>query len=160
MIPLLAPLTLLAPLGGRMVGAVGPRLPSGGLLLSALGILLLSGIGAETGYGSIWPALFLTGLGLAPATPALVAAATSSVPRERAGMASAVNNTARQGAGAFGVAILGGFLGSRTSLVAGVHLALVVGGIVLLMRGLLGLALIRPCSSTGGGSRPHRARGE
>jgi len=74
-------------------------------------------------------------------------------------MASAVNNTARQGAGAFGVAILGGFLGSRTSLVAGVHLALVVGGIVLLLGGLLALALIRPRSSTGGGSRPHRARG-
>ena len=160
MIPLLAPLTLLAPFGGCLVGAVGPRLPSGGLLLSALGMLLLSGIGAGTGYGSIWPALFLTGLGLAPATPALVAAATGSVPRARAGMASAVNNTARQGAGAFGVAILGGFLGSRTSLVAGVHLALVVGGIVLLLGGLLALALIRPRSSTGGGSRPHWARGE
>ena len=128
--------------------------------MSALGILLLSGIGAETGYESIWPALFLTGLGLAPATPALVAAATGSVPRERDGMASAVNNTARQGAGAFGVAILGGFLGSQTSLVARVHLALVVGGTVLLLGALLALALIRPCSSTGGGSRSQQARGE
>jgi len=160
MIPLLAPLTLLAPFGGRLVGAVGSRLPSGGLLLSALGMLLLSGTGAETGYGSIWPALVLVGVGLASATPALVAAATGSVPRERAGMASAVNNTARQGAGAFGVAVLGGFLGSRTSLVAGVHLALVVGGIALLLGGLLALALIRPRSPTGGGSRPDRTRGE
>jgi DHA2 family methylenomycin A resistance protein-like MFS transporter len=141
------------------VGAVGPRLPSSGLLLSALGTFLLSRIDAGTDYGSIWPALFLTGLGLAPATPALVAA-TGSVPRERAGMASAVNNTARQGAGAFGVAILGGFLGSRTSPVAGVHLALVVGGIVLLVGGLLAPALIRPRYSTGGGSRPRRGRGE
>jgi MFS transporter, DHA2 family, methylenomycin A resistance protein len=148
MIPLLAPLTVLAPFGGRLVGAVGPRLPSSGLLLSALGMLLLSRIDAHTSYGWIWPALFLIGLGLAPATPALVAAATGSVARERAGMASAVNNTARQGAGAFGVAILGGFLGSQTSLVVGAHLALLVGGTVLLCGALVGLVFIRPDSST------------
>jgi DHA2 family methylenomycin A resistance protein-like MFS transporter len=158
MIPLLAPLTFLAPFGGRLVGAVGPRLPSGGLLLSALGMLVLSQIDAQTGYESIWPALLLTGLGLAPATPALVAAATGSVPSERAGMASAINNTARQGAGAFGVAILGGFLGSQTSLVSGMHLALLVGGMVLLSGGIVGPALIRSGSSTEGNLREQRER--
>jgi DHA2 family methylenomycin A resistance protein-like MFS transporter len=154
MIPLLGPLTLLAPFGGRLVGAVGPRWPVGGLVLSALGMLLLARVDGQTGYGGIWPALLLTGLGLAPATPALVAAATGSVPRGRAGMASAVNNTARQGAGALGVAILGGFLGSQASLVAGVRLALLFGGIVLLCGALVGLASIRPGSS--GGEGTHR----
>jgi MFS transporter, DHA2 family, methylenomycin A resistance protein len=156
MVPLLAPLTLLAPFGGRLVGSIGPRLPSGGLLLSALGMILLSRIDAHTSYGWIWPLLLLTGLGLAPATPALVAAATSSVPPERAGMASAINNTARQGGGAFGVAVLGGFLGSPTSLVPGVHLALLVGGMVLLCGTLVGLAFIRLDSSAEEGSHEHR----
>ena len=158
MLPLLAPLTFLAPFGGRLVGTVGPRLPSGGLLFSALGMLVLSQIDVQTGYKSIWPALLLTGLGLAPATPALVAAATGSVPPERAGMASAINNTARQGAGAFGVAILGGFLGSQTSLVSGMHLALLVSGIVLLSGGIMALACIGSGSSTEGVLRAQHQR--
>lgn len=155
MTPLLAPLTIFALFGGRLVGSIGPRLPSGGLLLSALGMLLLSRIDAHTGYGWIWPLFLLTGLGLSLATPALVAAATGSVPRGRAGMASAVNNTVRQGAGAFGVAILGGFL-SQTSFVTGVHLALLVGGVVLLCGALVGLAFIRSNSPVEQGSHADR----
>lgn len=151
MIPLFAPLAFLAPLGGRLVGRIGARLPTAGLALSGIGLLLLSDVGDSTGYGSIWPPLFLCGLGLAPATPAVVAAATGSVPPSRAGMASAVNNTARQGMGALGVAILGGFLGMYSSAVPGMHLAFSVGGAALILGALIGLVFIRPEADAGGG---------
>jgi DHA2 family methylenomycin A resistance protein-like MFS transporter len=144
MVPLFAPLAFLAPLGGRLVGRIGPRLPVGSLALSGVGLLLLSGVRAETDYGLIWPLLVVVGLGLAPATPAVVAAATGSVPPSRAGMASAVNNTARQGMGALGVAILGGLLGEGSIPISGVHQAFWVGGIVLILGAVIGLILIRP----------------
>lgn len=149
MVPLFAPLTFLAPFGGRLVGRVGPRIPTSGLALSGVGMLLLSNVHATSGYGWIWPSLFLCGLGLAPATPAVVAAATGSVPPSRAGMASAINNTARQGMGALGVAVLGGFLSSQPNLISGVHLALIVGGYALLLGAFVGIAFIctRPSSA-------------
>ncbi len=148
MVPLFAPLTFLAPFGGRLVGWIGPRIPASGLALSGAGMLMLSTVHATSSYDWIWPALFLCGLGLAPATPAVVAAATGSVPPSRAGMASAINNTARQGMGALGVAVLGGFLSSQPTLISGVHLALIVGGCALLLGALVGLVFIGVRSSS------------
>jgi MFS transporter, DHA2 family, methylenomycin A resistance protein len=145
LLPWLAPLALLAPLTGRLVGQVGPRVPAAaGLGLTGAGYLLLSGLGPGGSYAALVPPLLLAGLGLALATPALVAAATGSMPAERAGMASAVNNTSRQTGGAVGVALLGGL--------HSIHASLGVGGVALLA-GAAGAAVIGVGTRPGGATR-------
>jgi MFS transporter, DHA2 family, methylenomycin A resistance protein len=113
LVPLFAPLAVLAPLGGRLVGRVGPRLPMvGGLVVAAAGLALLAVAGQDATYALLLLAFLLWGSGLGVLTPAVVAAAVAAVPRERAGLASAINNTARQAGGAIGIAISGAVAGS------------------------------------------------
>ncbi len=151
LLPWLAPLALLTPLTGRLVGQVGPRVPAAaGLGLAGFGYLLLSGLGPGSGYGELVSPLLLAGLGLALATPALVAAATGSVPAERAGMASAVNNTSRQTGGAVGVALLGGL--------HSIHASLGAGGVALLA-GAASAAVIGVGAGRGGGRPTLRGGG-
>ena len=125
MLPLFLPLTVLAPLAGRLTARVGPKLPmAAGLLVAAVGVGLLTRAHADSGYRTLFPALLLWGIGLGVLTPAVVAAAVRTVPAERAGLASAVNNTARQAGGAIGIAAFGAVAGSAaqvTTFIAGLH---------------------------------------
>jgi MFS transporter, DHA2 family, methylenomycin A resistance protein len=116
MVPAFAPLSVLAPIAGRLTARVGPRLPMiAGLLTSATGIALLARLDATSGYGTLLVAIALWGIGLGLLTQAVVAAAMGSVPAPRAGLASAVNNTARQAGGAIGIAAFGALAGSPTN---------------------------------------------
>jgi DHA2 family methylenomycin A resistance protein-like MFS transporter len=125
LIPLFAPLAIIAPFAGRLTAKSGPRLPIGfGLLLAAAGLGLLGMAEVESSYLVLLPAFLLWGIGLGILTPAVVAAAIAAVPRERAGLASAINNTARQAGGAIGIAIAGAVAGSpadKHGFVAGFH---------------------------------------
>jgi MFS transporter, DHA2 family, methylenomycin A resistance protein len=131
LLPLFAPLSVLASFVGRWVARVGPRLPAtAGLLISAAGIALLLRADALTGYGGLVVALFLSGAGLGLLTPAVVAAAMGAVPSTRAGLASAVNNTARQAGGAVGIAAFGSLAGApsnQAGFISGMHTAAAVG---------------------------------
>ena len=130
LLPVLAPLALLATLGGRATGRIGPRLPAGaGLAVTGAALAALAGLGPGSSYAAVACLLAIAGTGLAFATPALVTAATGALPAHRAGVASAVNNTARQAGGAIGVALIGG-LGS-------IHAALLASGTALLTGGAL-----------------------
>jgi DHA2 family methylenomycin A resistance protein-like MFS transporter len=113
LIPLFAPLAVIAPLGGRAVARIGARLPViAGFTLAACGLALLAAAGPGASYPTrLLPAFLAWGLGLGVLTPAVVAAAVAAVPGERAGLASAVNNTARQAGGAIGVAVAGAIAG-------------------------------------------------
>jgi DHA2 family methylenomycin A resistance protein-like MFS transporter len=116
LLPLFVPLSVLAPVGGRIVARAGPRLPMlGGSLLAAAGVGLLTLSGATTRYLTLLPAVLLWGGGLAFLTPAAVSAAVSAVPAGRAGLASAVNNTTRQAAGAIGIAAFGAIVAALAS---------------------------------------------
>jgi DHA2 family methylenomycin A resistance protein-like MFS transporter len=111
-IPLFAPLAVIAPFGGRVTSRVGARLPAAaGLLVAAAGLALLARAGADSGYPVLLPAFLLWGVGMGFLTPAVVAAAIAAVPGERAGLASATNNTARQTGGAIGIAVAGAIAG-------------------------------------------------
>jgi MFS transporter, DHA2 family, methylenomycin A resistance protein len=131
-LPLFLPLTVLAPLAGRLTARVGPKLPmAAGLLIAALGVGLLARAHADSGYRTLLPALLLWGIGMGILTPAVVAAAVRTVPARRAGLASAVNNTARQAGGAIGIAAFGAVAGSAaqaTTFVAGLHTVDGTGG--------------------------------
>jgi DHA2 family methylenomycin A resistance protein-like MFS transporter len=144
LVPLALPLAALTPFTGRIVSAVGPRLPAGlGLLASGVGYLGVALLGARAiGTPGDWALLALAGAGMGLAVPGLVAGATEALGSDRSGIAAAVNNTSRQVGGAIGVALIGGF--------STVALSLEASGAALLLGGALALLLIgrqRPDSS-------------
>jgi DHA2 family methylenomycin A resistance protein-like MFS transporter len=110
---LFLPLTVLAPLAGRLTVRTGPPVPmAAGLVLAAAGAGLLARVGVDAAFPTWLPALLLWGIGIGLLTPAVVAAAVASVDAGRAGLASGVNNTARQACGAVGIAVYGAVAGS------------------------------------------------
>ena len=131
LIPLFAPLSVLAPFTGRLTARTGPRLPMvGGLLLAAVGVALLALVDEDSSAVALLPALLPWGIGLGLLTPAVVAAAMASVPAPRAGLASAINNTARQAGGAIGIAAFGALAGEpaqRSHFLNGFH----AGGLIV-----------------------------
>jgi DHA2 family methylenomycin A resistance protein-like MFS transporter len=132
-VPLFAPLAIIAPLAGRLVSRVGSRIPMvAGLAVAAAGLALLVAADPDTGYPTLLPAFLLWGIGLGILTPAVVAAAIAAVPSERAGLASAINNTSRQAGGAIGIAIAGAVAGAPAAagFVGGFH-AVAIGAAVL-----------------------------
>ncbi|MET9462023.1 MFS transporter, partial [Streptomyces canus] len=112
-VPLCAPLAVVAPVGGRITSRFGPpRLPAAsGLLVAASGLALLTRSGAQSGYADLLSAFLRWEIGCGLLTPAVVAAAIATAPAERSGLASAVNNTARQMGGAIGIAVAGAVAG-------------------------------------------------
>lgn len=111
-LPLFAPLAVMAPFGGRITSRIGSRVPAAaGLLIAAVGLALLTRAQPHSGLPVLLPALLLWGIGCGLLTPAVVAAAIATVPVDRAGLASAVNNTARQTGGAIGIAVAGAIAG-------------------------------------------------
>jgi DHA2 family methylenomycin A resistance protein-like MFS transporter len=146
LLPLFAPLSVLAPLGGRIVARTGPRGPMlAGVLLAAAGVALLTLSGAATGYLTLLPALVLWGVGLALLTPAVVSAAVSAVPAGRAGLGSAVNNTTRQAAGAIGIAAFGAIASAPDGpgFVHGFHVVAGIAAALFLAAAAATLALPR-----------------
>ena len=136
LLPLFVPLSVLAPVGGRIVARSGSRGPMlGGLLLAAAGVALLTLSDATSGYLTLLPALLLWGVGLAFLTPAVVSAAVSAVPAERSGLASAVNNTTRQGAGAIGIAAFGAIAAAPASpgFVDGFHTVALIAAVLFVL---------------------------
>lgn len=146
LIPLFAPLAILAPLAGRLTGRIGPRIPiATGLIIAAIGLALLASAQPDSGYLVALPAFLLWGVGLGILTPAVVSAAIAAVPRARAGLASAINNTARQAGGAIGIAVGGAIAGppSETrAFVTGFHSVAIASGALYLIAALAAAALV------------------
>jgi EmrB/QacA subfamily drug resistance transporter len=78
-----------------------------GLLLVALGSLLLALVVDGANWVMLLPGLVVLGFGVGVASPTVAFAALGAVPRERSGMASGAVNTARQLGFAVGIAVLG-----------------------------------------------------
>jgi MFS transporter, DHA2 family, methylenomycin A resistance protein len=146
LLPLFLPLSLLAPLAGRLTARLGPKVPmAAGLALAAAGLALLARLDVDSGYLVLVPAILLWGVGLAALTPAVVAAAMGAVEPTRAGLASAVNNTARQAGGAVGIAAFGALAGSPTdrhAFMGGLHAAGLIAAGLYLVAALTTLALV------------------
>jgi EmrB/QacA subfamily drug resistance transporter len=107
-LPLAVAMAVASPLSAVLAGRLGTRsVVAGGLVLTALGLVVLSHASVDGGYGpvAITLALFGAGMGLSmtPVTSVMIAA----LPRGRAGIASALNGTTREIGGALGVAVLG-----------------------------------------------------
>lgn len=145
-VPLFAPLAVIAPFGGRLTSRLGARLPTTvGLMIAAAGLALLIRATPSGGYGTLLPAFLLWGIGLGLLTPAVVAAAIAAVPAERSGLASAINNTARQAGGAVGIAVAGAIAGQPghgSRFLYGFHVVAVGSAVLYLAAGLLALTLL------------------
>jgi DHA2 family methylenomycin A resistance protein-like MFS transporter len=148
-----------APLSGRLVGRLGPRLPMVvGLVLCGGAMLGLVRLRIGSPIGDIWWDLALVGLGGGLSLTPMTAVAMAAVRPARAGMASAIHNSMRQVGQALGVAVLGSLVyagvtggqagGGRldglaaAGFVAGLHRAVLVSGGCLLLAAALAVALI------------------
>jgi MFS family permease len=99
---------LAAPLSGKLAERFGARwFVGGGLLLIAVGLLLMGGRDPQDHWTALLPGFAATGIGVGICNPALANAAVSVVGPERAGMASGINSTFRQIGLATGVAAWG-----------------------------------------------------
>ncbi len=108
-------LTFLVPLATRgLTGRVAPGVLLGaGLILTSLGIALMSGLSVSSHWTALLAGLVLTGIGIGLANPAIANIALGVVPPQRSGMASGISNTFRIAGLAVGVAGLGAAFQSR-----------------------------------------------
>jgi len=119
------PITLLsflvAPLAGKLTVRIQARILLGlGLLVTAVGCLLMSATHPDSAWTVLLPGFIVAGVGVGIVNPVLASAAIAVVPPERSGMASGANSTFRQVGIATGIAGLGAiFLSQIQSKVTG-----------------------------------------
>ena len=112
------PLTVLAfvvaPVAGKLTVRIQTRyLLGSGLLLIAIGCLLMSTTHASSTWTVLLPGFIVCGIGIGTVNPVLASSAISVVPPERSGMASGTNSTFRQVGIATGIAGLGAIFQSQ-----------------------------------------------
>jgi EmrB/QacA subfamily drug resistance transporter len=83
-----------------------------GMLVMVACFVLLTTVGADSGFTVPAVALGLLGLGAGLAMPAAVGALMGTIPEDKAGVGSALNDTIQQAGTALGIAILGSLLSS------------------------------------------------
>ena len=112
---------LTSTLAGRLTTRVPIRLLiSPGLVLVGIGLLLMRGLGPNSGWTHLIPGFILAGAGTGLVNPPLASTAIGVVTPDRAGMASGINSTFRQVGIATGIAGLGSVFSHtvRTRIVA------------------------------------------
>src|SRR5215470_11633900 len=116
LLPMTAMLIVGAPLSGALIGRVGPRIPLvAGMLLAAVALFGLSGLGATSSPNDtiIW--FILLGLGLSPVMVGATDVIVGNAPVELAGVAGGLQSTAMQVGGTLGTAVLGAVMAARIS---------------------------------------------
>ncbi|MDQ1045381.1 MFS transporter [Streptomyces sp. V4I2] len=111
MLPMAVPTFLCAPLSGRLIGSVGPRVPLliAGVAMTASGVLF-AGFEAETSNVTMFIGYVLFGVGFGFVNAPITNTAVSGMPRSQAGVAAAVASTSRQLGQTLGVAVVGAVL--------------------------------------------------
>ncbi|MGK2936317.1 MAG: MFS transporter [Solirubrobacteraceae bacterium] len=101
----------------KLLARTGPRpLVPGGMLLAALAMVLLTGVGVDSSYASaVLPALLIAGVGFGLIIAPAMASATFGVDAHDAGIASAMVNTTQQVGGSLGTALLSTFAATAAS---------------------------------------------
>lgn len=113
-LPMTGLILLVAPLAGKLTDRSGARAPAtAGMLLIALGLLLLSELGLDGGLGGLLPSLSVIGVGVGLVTTPVTAAALTGVPEHEAGVAAGVLNTSRMLGLTLGIALMGAIVAAR-----------------------------------------------
>ena len=118
MLALTAVIGVSAPLGGMIVGRIGPRLPlAAGFTLIAIGLAGLSQLGPSSSYLGVWPWFLLMGIAVGMVQTGASQAIVGNAPRDRAGIASGIQTTALQVGAVLGTSVLGTIMSSRVASV-------------------------------------------
>jgi EmrB/QacA subfamily drug resistance transporter len=115
---------LTSTIAGRLTTRVPIRFLIGpGLLLVAIGVHLMRGLGPSSTWTHLIPGFIVAGAGTGLINPPLASTAVGVVEPKDAGMASGINTTFRQVGIATGVAALGSIFSHdvRTKILAGLH---------------------------------------
>ncbi len=155
-LPLAGALLLTTPFSERAARLAGAHLSiAAGLALVALGLLLLSGRGADAAFAELQPGLLLIGFGSALTTP-LTVRSVAGVPEARTGTASGLVSAAREISGVFGVVLVGvvltrtersalaGGASSATAFLDGYHSGLRLAAACVLAGSVVALTTLRP----------------
>jgi EmrB/QacA subfamily drug resistance transporter len=142
MLPMAFTMMVAAPSSAKFVEKFGNRkVVSAGLLIVAVGLLLLAQSDVHTPYWHLVVTIVTMavgmGLSMAPSTTGIMA----SLPLRKAGVGSAVNDTTRELGGALGVAVLGSLLASRFTAALPASVAALPGPARAAVRSSLGGAL-------------------
>ena len=115
LLPLLLAATASTAIAGRVISRTGryKAFPVTGLALMAVGLALLSGIGANTAYGGVALLLVFFGVGFGMVSQVLTIAIQNAVERSELGIATASANLFRSLGGAVGVALFGALFAGR-----------------------------------------------
>ncbi len=106
-------MALVAPASGWLSDRVGTAIPAtSGMVLLALGTLLLSRLGPHTELHRIMAALALCGVGIGVFLSPNNSALMGSAPRERQGIAAAIRATARNLGNVLGIGLVGAVFNS------------------------------------------------
>jgi len=112
------PMTVLAFIASPIAGSLSHRIPIRillglGLALVGIGLTLMHGVAADSGWTTLLAGFLVAGVGMGIANPGIGQAAIGVVPVEKSGMGSGINTTFRQVGIATGVAALGALFQSR-----------------------------------------------
>src|SRR5665213_2426629 len=133
MLGLVLPVNLVAAQVAERIGS--PLAIALGAGLSAIGCLALFGIARGTSYWEIGAQLAIIGGGLGLLVPPLTSTLLGSVDKKRSGIAAGVLNATRQTGSVLGVALFGSLVGEGGAFMTGMHEALIVSAILLLVAG-------------------------
>ncbi|MEU5207874.1 MFS transporter [Streptomyces sp. NPDC020742] len=111
LLPMAGMTLVCAPLSGRLVGSIGPRLPLllAGTAMGASG-LLFAAFDAQSTDALLSTGYVLFGIGFGLVNAPITNTAVSGMPRAQAGVAAAVASTSRQVGQSLGVAVIGAVL--------------------------------------------------
>jgi EmrB/QacA subfamily drug resistance transporter len=108
----------------RLLPRFGPRpLVAAGMLLSAAGLLMFTGVTVHSSYAAVLPGLLVSGLGLGLIFAPAIDTATRGVDGPDAGVASALVNTGQQIGGSIGTALLSTLAAGAAGAFASAHQA-------------------------------------
>jgi EmrB/QacA subfamily drug resistance transporter len=124
---------------------------SGGLVLVAAGMALLTVAQTDSSWTVLLPGITVALIGTGLFNPAVSAVALNSAPADQSGLAAGVNDTFRQAGISVGVAALGALIpagdllsgGSKQDYVDGLHTALLAGAGLAAAGAIAGALLIR-----------------
>lgn len=152
LLPLSLTFLLVSINSGRLATRFGARaMMTGGMASMGAGLLMLTGISADSPLWVIIASLFIIGVGLGLNTGPVMTVAVGSVPPSRAGTASGLVNTARIVGATLGVAGLGAVFAAHTGqeggdaadIAGGIRAAFLVGAVGEFLGALIALVLIR-----------------
>src|SRR5262249_22098816 len=116
LLPMTAMLIVGSPVSGLVIGRIGPRFPMAvGMLMAAVALYGLAGLGATSSPNDTVTWFVLLGLGLSPVMVGATDVIVGNAPVELAGVASGLQSTALQVGGTIGTAVLGAIMAAKIS---------------------------------------------